>query len=132
MNALRLWWHPPPVDHASVQPSVENYTCRRLFLNEDVEGFVSLHSKGPYNRVLDVRDMYYLTERTCIAQSAQGHLCHGGSAQLADGVGARFPVVLTYKYVCDQAIVSLLRAHASGKSHCFLPQSTGATQGGVD
>ena len=81
MNALRLWWHPPPsVDHASVQPSVENYTCRRLFLwmpNEDVEGVVSLHSKGPSNRVLDVRDVYYLTENICIAQSAQDHLCHG-------------------------------------------------------
>lgn len=35
------------------------------------------HSKGPYNCVLDVRDMYYLAESTYIAQSAQGHLCHG-------------------------------------------------------
>ena len=29
-------------------------------------------------------------------------------SQLADGVGARFPVVLAYKYGCNQAIVSLL------------------------
>jgi hypothetical protein len=72
VNTLRLWRHPPPVDHAAAQPSVENYTCKRLFLWMPREmwrvGFscprckASLHSKGPYNRVwlvLDMRDMLY-------------------------------------------------------------------------
>ena len=36
--------------------------------------------------------------------------------QLSDGVRARFPVVLTYKYACDRAIVSLLRARTFGNS----------------
>ena len=47
-------------------------------------------------------------------------------AQLADGVRARFPVVLTYKYACDQAIVSLLRARTSGNSP--TAQSAGVIQ----
>ena len=32
-------------------------------------------------------------------------------AQLADGVGAYFPVTLTRKYACDHSVVTLLRAH---------------------
>ena len=36
--------------------------------------------------------------------------------QLSDGVRARFPVVLTHKYACDQAVVTLLRARTLGNS----------------
>ena len=41
---------------------------------------VSLHSKGPHNRVqlvLDVRDTYYLTGEYLHCSKAQGYLCHG-------------------------------------------------------
>jgi len=36
--------------------------------------------------------------------------------QLADGVQARFPVVLTRKYACDNSIVTLMRARTLGNS----------------
>ena len=41
-------------------------------------------------------------------------------AQLAEGVRTRFPVILTYTYVCDQAIVSLLGACTIGNSPTAL------------
>ena len=43
--------------------------------------------------------------------------------QLADGVRAHFPVVLIYKYACDQAIISPLRARRIGNSPTALCQN---------
>ena len=40
--------------------------------------------------------------------------------QLADGVRVQFPVTLTYRYACDIAIVSLLRARTLGNSPSAL------------
>ena len=137
VTSLKLWWHPPPVDHgASSQPTIENYSCRRLFLWMPRKMWrvdfscprckVSLHSKGPYNRlrlVLDVKDMYYLAGEYMSCSKCSSSFVswdHRMLSQLADGVRARFPVVLTYKYACDQAIVSLLRARTIGNSPTAL------------
>ena len=40
--------------------------------------------------------------------------------QLTDGVKAHFPVILTRKYACDQAVVTLLRARTLGNSPSAL------------
>ena len=136
VSSLKLWWHPPPVEHGTAQPSVESYTCKRLLLWMPRKMWrvdflcprcsVSLHSKGPYNRVrlvLDVRDMYYLAGEYMHCVKCTGSFVswdHRMLAQLSDGVKARFPVVLTYKYACDQAIISLLRARTIGNSPTAL------------
>ena len=73
----------------------------------------SLRSKGIYHRVrlvLDMKDFYYLA-----AEYLDCNLCNGTFIsydnkildQLPYGVRAKFPAVLTYKYACDQAVVSL-------------------------
>ena len=36
--------------------------------------------------------------------------------QLPEGIRARFPVVLTYKYACDRAVIAALRARTLGNS----------------
>ena len=137
VTTLKLWWHPPPVDHGvPSRPTLENYTCKRLLLWMPRKMWrvdfscprckVSLHSKGPYNRVrlvLDVKDMYYLAGEYMSCSKCSGAFVswdHRMLSQLADGVRARFPVVLTYKYACDQAIVSLLRARTIGNSPTAL------------
>ena len=40
--------------------------------------------------------------------------------QLSDGVRARFPVVLTRKYACDQSVVTFLRSRTLGNSSTVL------------
>ena len=46
--------------------------------------------------------------------------------QLADGVRAHFPLVLTYKYARDQPVVSLLRPRTSGNRPTeFHPHTSG-------
>ena len=40
--------------------------------------------------------------------------------QLSDGVRARFPVVLTWKYACDQSVVTLLHSRTLGNSSTLL------------
>ena len=73
----------------------------------------SLRSKGIYHRVrlvLDMKDFYYLA-----AEYLDCNLCNGTFIsydnkifdQLPYSVRAKFPAVLTYKYACDQAVVSL-------------------------
>jgi hypothetical protein len=52
--------------------------------------------------------------------------------QLTDGHRARFPIVLTRKYACDQSVVSLLRSRDHGKqSLCTTEQYKGASQSGM-
>ena len=41
-------------------------------------------------------------------------------SQLTDGVRARFPVVLTRKYACDQAVFAFLRSRTLGNSSTAL------------
>ena len=40
--------------------------------------------------------------------------------QLSDGVRAHFPAVLTWKYACDQSVVTLLRSRILGNSSTEL------------
>lgn len=40
--------------------------------------------------------------------------------QLADGLRARFPVILTRKYACDQSVITMLRARTFGNSPAAL------------
>ena len=40
--------------------------------------------------------------------------------QLTDGMKASFPCVLTHKYACDEAVVTLMRAHTLGNSSTAL------------
>ena len=132
----KLWWHPSPVEHGSSQPMPEHYSRKRLFLwmprkmwRVDFQCSrcqVSLKSKGPYNRVrlvLDVKDSYYLAAEYMSCDKCKGSFIAWDCRmldQLSDGVRARFPVVLTYKYACDQAVVSLLKARTFGNSPSAL------------
>ena len=89
----------------------------------------SLTSKGVYNRVrlvLDSKDYYYLAGEYMGCKTCKGTFIswdHRMLEQLSDGVRARFPVVLTHKYACDKAIVSLLRARTLGNSPSALRQN---------
>ena len=40
--------------------------------------------------------------------------------QLSDGVRAHFPAILTWKYACDQSVVTLLRSRILGNSSTVL------------
>ena len=125
---LKTWRLPPPMLHqSSSRPSPDAYHYRRLFLwmprkmwNVDFHcphcgPQQSLRSKGVYNRVhlvVDIKDMYYLAGEYMDCGACRGTFIswdHRMLAQLSDGVRARFPVVLTRKYACDQAVVTLLR-----------------------
>ena len=86
----------------------------------------SLRSKGIYNRVrfvLDIKDYYYLVGEYMYCSVCNGTFLawdHRMLEQLTDGVKATFPVVLTRKYACDVAVVSLLRARTLGNSPSAL------------
>ena len=45
--------------------------------------------------------------------------------QLPDAIRAKFPCVLTFKYACDRAVISLLRARTSGNSPSALQHNLG-------
>ena len=73
---------------------------------------------------MDVKDFYYLAaeymecgnaecKRTYIAWDRRM------LEQLADGVQAHFPAVLTRKYACDRAVITLLRSHTLGEYVLF-------------
>ena len=93
----------------------------------------ALRSKGVYRKVrvvIDVKDCYYLAGEymycsntnctyTCTYISWDKRIPN----QLPDGVRTRFPVVLTYKYACNRAVVSLLRARTLGNSPTALRQN---------
>ena len=82
----------------------------------------SLRSKGLYNRVrlvLDLKDYYYLAREYMDCKVCHRTFISWDSRileQLGDGVRARFSVVLTHNYACDQAVISLLRACTVGNS----------------
>ncbi len=86
----------------------------------------SLRSKGPYNRVrlvLDVRDYYYLAGEYMSCNECKGTFISWDRRileQLPDGVRSRFPVVMTHKFACDVAVVSLLRSRTLGNSSMAL------------
>lgn len=86
----------------------------------------SLSSKGPYNRVrvvLDVREFYYLAGEYMSCIECKGTYISWDQRileQLPDGVRTRFPVVMTHKFACDVAVISLLRSRTLGNSSMAL------------
>ena len=69
--------------------------------------------------VVDIKDQYYLAAEYIDCQACRGTFIawdHRMLAQLSDGVRARLPVILTRKYVCDQAVVTLLKDRTLGNS----------------
>ena len=109
----------------------------------------SLRSKGVYDYVrlvVGTKDFYCLAGEYMDCKACSGYLCIMGCkvcmvwklpllihctngwlctnlrmlAQLPDGVRAHFPVVLTQKYACNQAVQSLLHGHTLGSSPTAL------------
>ena len=138
---LKSWWYPPPTPapNTNAVPCPEDYFLRHLFLWMPKQMWSvdlkcprctdpqrSLMSKGLYTRVrmvLDIKDFCYL--------AAEYYSCKGCNRtyiawdrrllqQLPVDVVSRFPVVLTYKYVCDVSVVSMLRARSLGNSSTVL------------
>ena len=73
--------------------------------------------------VLDVKDFYYLaTENLDCNVCKMTILSYDDRIlnQLPFGICVKFPAVLTYKYACDQAVVSLLRSRTLGNSPTTL------------
>ena len=139
--SMKTWWYPPQPEHHSAQPSPDTYHHHRLFLwmprkmwNVNFHcphcgPHQSLRSKGPYNRVrlvLNLKDQYYLAAEYMECRKCSGTCITWDQRmlnQLSDGIRARFPVVLTHKYACDQAVVTLLRARTLGNSPSALKGS---------
>ena len=137
-TSLKLWWHPPSVEYNSVCLIPDSYHTRRLFLWTPWMMWKvnfhcprcgtkeSLRSKGLYNRVrlvLDVKNQYYMAGEYMDCRRCSGTFIswdHRMLSQLSDRVRARFPVVLTRKYACDRAVVSLLHSRTLGNSPTAL------------
>ena len=138
---LKNWWHPPPSPDMSSPgtPSPLAYFLRKRFLWMPKKMWQvdfkylrckdpqrSLRSNGLYNRVrlvLNTKDYYYLSAEYMDCNACNGTYIAWDSRmleQLTDGVRARFPVILTYKYACDFALISLLRARTLGNSPTAL------------
>ncbi|KAI0231538.1 hypothetical protein LSAT2_018107 [Lamellibrachia satsuma] len=66
----------------------------------------------PLDAEEDVAYGHYLPTLWRRQASVEGRILE----QLPDGVRARFPVVLTYKYACDRAVIVFLRARTLGNS----------------
>ncbi|XP_072050117.1 uncharacterized protein [Amphiura filiformis] len=137
VSTLKNWWYPPSVKPHTSQPSPQQYFLRRLFLwmprKMNLFDFrcpkcpaASLRSKGVYNRVrlvLDLRDFYYLAGEYMDCKSCGGTYISWDKRildQLPEGIRARFPVILTHKYACDESLVALLRARTLGNSPTAL------------
>lgn len=141
LTKLQTRWYPPPVDLTTPQtkPSPSGYFHRRLFLwmprrmwkidfkcpnCKDPQR--SLGSKGPYNRVrlvLDLKNFYYLGGEYKSCNECNGTFILWDRrilGQLPDGLWTRFPVVMTHKFACDVAVVSLLRSRTLRNSSTAL------------
>ena len=138
-TSLKLWWNPPPVAyHQSTPPHPDTYHCRRLLLwaprmNWKVNFHCphcgvkeSLRSKGLYNHVrlvMDMKEYYYVAAEYMDCRACSGTFIswdHRMLDQLADGVRARFPILMTRKYACDESVVALLRSRTVGNSPTAL------------
>ena len=134
---LTNWWYPPaPQTDVGKQPKVDLFFRRRLFLWMPRLMWAidfrcprcnkSLRSKGIYNRVrlvLDIEDYYHLACEYMDYGSCNGTFLAWDERmlnQLTDGHRARFPVVLTRKYACDQSVISLMRSRTIGNSSSAL------------
>lgn len=124
-----------PAPNASGVANPANYFLRRLFLWMPKRMWDvlltcpacniperTLQSKGLYTRVrlvLDIKDYYYLAAEYHYCKACKGTFIAWDNRILdclPDGIRLKFPVVLTYKYACDQAVISLLRSRTLGNS----------------
>lgn len=142
-DSLQFWWYPPSLAVESGPPEVRSYFLQPLFLwmprktlgidfkYPEFQGKQDnyLRSKGLYRRVRPVLDVdgYYLLAKEylycklCLKQ----YLAYDSRlmGQLTDAVHNRFPVLLTHKYACDGAVVSLLRSRTLGNSPTAMRNS---------
>ena len=143
-SKLKNWWFPPPSPPPNLTslPTPSPYFRRRVFLwmpkrmwdivlhcptcNHPAR---TLQSKGLYPRVrlvLDIKDYYYLAAEYHFCKACNGTFIAWDKRildQLPSGVRHRFPVILTYKYACDSAVMSLLRSRTLGNSPGALQNS---------
>ena len=86
----------------------------------------SLRSKGLYNHVrlvMDMKSYYYLAAEYMDCRACSGTFIawdHRMLSQLSDGVRARFPVLMTRKYACDESVTAALRSRTVGNSPTAL------------
>ena len=137
-STLTLWWHPPGVDYQSSPPKPDTYHRRRLLMWSprmmwQVNIYCprcgvheSLRSKGLYNHVrlvMDLKDYYYVAAEYMDCRACLGTFIAWDPRildQLASGVRARFPVLMTHKYACDQSVIALLHSRTLGNSPTAL------------
>ena len=139
---LKTWCYPPTVDHLLVNlRSPDSYFSKRLFLWIPRKMWAmrlvcphckqALRSKGAYRKVqlvVDLKDWYYLVGEYMYCSTTRCTRTYISwdsriLKQLPDSVQARFPVVLTYKYACDRAVIALLRARTLGNSPSALQRN---------
>lgn len=73
--------------------------------------------------MIDLRDVYYLAGEHMECSTCKGSFISWDTrmlTQLTTDVRSRFPAVLTRKYACDVAVVTLLRARTLGNSPTAL------------
>ena len=98
---------------------------RSTFTAKDVEKS-PCGQKGLYNHVqivMDVKDSYYVAREYMDCRACSGTYISWDSrilGQLSDGVRARFPVLMTRKYACDQSDIALLHSRTLGNSPTAL------------
>ena len=137
---LKLWWNPPPVPyHQAIPPHPDMYHLKRLllwaprmlwrinlFCPRCARAEEALTSKGLYNHVrlvMDVKQYYYVAAEYMYCRACSGTFISWDTrilSQLSDGVRARFPVLMTRKYVCDESVIAALRSRTLGNSPTAL------------
>ena len=136
VTPIKLWWHPPSPPPQTSKPSPDNYIQKRLclWMPRRMWGIdfkcpqceSSLQSKGLYNNVrlvLDVKDYYYLAGEYMECSKGCGTFISWDQrmlGQLSDGIRTKFPALLTYKYACDNCIVSLMKSRTFGNTPTAL------------
>ena len=66
---------------------------------------------------MDLRDYYYVAGKYMECRVCSGTFISWDRRildQLTSGVPARFPVLMTRKYACDQSVIALLHSHTLG------------------
>ena len=140
-SKLKNWWFPPlsPSANSTAKPSPDTYFRQRIFLwmPKRMWNIVlkcpicnlpsrTLQFKGLYPRVrlvLDIKDYYYLAAEYHFCKACNGTFIAWDKRiliLLPDGVRLKFTVILTYKYACDTAVISLLRSRTLGNSPSAL------------
>ena len=137
-SSLKLWLYPPPLEYSSSPPKPDIFHAKRLLLwlprmlwkinfhCQRCGEHKSLRSKRLYNHVRivkDVKDSYYVAGKYMDCRACSGTYISWDSrilGQLSDGVRARFPVLMTRKYACDQIVIALLHSRTLGNSPTAL------------